>query len=65
MKVVPQCAIQMSVYDGVKDLMQRRSGSCEKLSNGQHLIAGGRPEVTWAPPPNSLSGSLVTKNDQK
>lgn len=43
MKVVPQCAIQMSVYDGVKDLMLRRSGGGRELGNLQRLTAG---EVT-------------------
>ena len=39
MKVVPQSAIQMSVYDTVKDLMLTRQPGVE-LSNPQRLFAG-------------------------
>ena len=41
LKVVPQCAIQMSVYDGMKDLLLRHSGGREELRNLQRLTAGG------------------------
>ena len=40
MKVVPQSAIQMTVYDTVKDLMLSRQPGVE-LSNPQRLFAGG------------------------
>ena len=48
MKVIPQCAIQMTVYDGMKELLLLHSDSLE-LSNPQRLAAGGfscRPGIS-------------------
>ena len=42
MKVIPQCAIQMTVYDGMKDILLRQSGG-QELTNPQRLVAGHIP----------------------
>lgn len=40
-KVIPQCAIQMAVYDSVKDFFQAQEPD-KKLTSVQRLAAGGR-----------------------